>query len=259
VGAGAAAGAHVGAAAHPAGDLPPAAGLIDPQLHPDTDPDEAVRFQERLAPLVEHAAPPGFAPRTATGLDVAYAGSGGDGSTTVVGAAVTVDIATGAEVAAATAVGETHFPYRTGLFAFRELPILLEALAALGRTEPPELLVADGHGIAHPRRFGLAAHLGVVTGLAAIGVAKTPLGGFEPPGPLRGARSPLVLDGEPVGVALRTRDHVRPVFVSVGHKIDLASACRFVLALANSFRLPEPTRLADQRCRRVLRDLRIQG
>lgn len=203
-------------------------------------------------------APAGFAPRTATGLDVAYAtGTDTDtGSNTVVAAAVTVDLATGAEVGAATAVGEATFPYQTGLFAFRELPTLLLALGRLA--EPPELLVADGHGVAHPRRFGLASHLGVVTGLPAIGVAKTPLGRFDPPGPGRGATSPLVLDGEEVGVALRTRAGVKPVFVSVGHRIDLASACRYVLALANCFRLPETTRLADRRCREVLRGLEIE-
>ena len=196
---------------------------------------------------MERVAPPGFAPRTATGLDVAYA----TGSDAVVAAAVTVDLATGAELRSATAAGEAAFPYVTGLFAFRELPTLLDALAELA--EPPELLLADGHGLAHPRRFGLACHLGVVTGIPAIGVAKTPLGSFAPPGPARGATSPLVLDGEEVGVALRTRDGVKPVFVSVGHRIDLASACRIVLALANSFRLPEPTRLADQRCREALK------
>lgn len=197
-------------------------------------------------------APPGFAPRTATGLDVAYA----TGSNVVAAAAVTVDLATGTEVAAATATGETGFPYVTGLFAFRELPTLLEALAAL--PEPPDLLVADGHGIAHPRRFGLASHLGVVTGVPAIGVAKTPPGEFGPPAAERGATSPLVLDGEQVGVALRTRDGVKPVFVSVGHRIDLAAACSFVLALANTFRLPETTRLADRRCRDALRGLEIE-
>jgi deoxyribonuclease V len=216
------------------------------------DPDAAVRLQLALAPLVERVAPRDFAPTTATGLDVAYA----TGSDTVVAAAVTVDLATGAEVDAATAAGETAFPYLTGLFAFRELPPLLAALGRLAR--PPELLVADGHGIAHPRRFGLASHLGVVTGLPAIGVAKTPLGRFDPPAPGRGATSPLVLDGEQVGVALRTRDGVQPVFVSVGHRIDLATACRYVLALANCFRLPETTRLADRRSREVLRGLEIE-
>lgn len=200
-----------------------------------------------LAPRVERVAPPGFAPRTATGLDVAYA----TGSNTVAAAAVTVDLATGAEVESATAAGETAVPYVPGLFAFRELPTLLDALAKL--TRPPELLVADGHGLAHPRRFGLACHLGVVTGMPAIGVAKTPPGGFEPPGAARGSTSPLVLDGEQVGVALRTRDGVKPVFVSVGHRVDLASACALVLALANTFRLPAATRLADQRCRVALR------
>ncbi|MGH3761761.1 endonuclease V [Actinophytocola sp.] len=230
-----------------------------------TDPAEAVRLQERLAPRVETCAPPGFAPRTATGLDVAYAPRTDRGSDTgsdiesdiAVAAAVTVELDSGRETEQATAVGAARFPYVTGLFAFRELPVLLGALDALG--QPVELLVADGHGIAHPRRFGLASHLGVVTGLPAIGVAKTPPGEFEPPGPERGATSPLPLDGEQVGVALRTRAGAKPVFVSVGHRIDLASACRFVLALANSFRLPEPTRLADQRCRRALRDLRNEA
>lgn len=210
-----------------------------------------MRLQERLAPRVEHVAPAGFAPRTVAGLDTAY--DSATDSDRGVAAAVTVEVATGAELDAATACGEATFPYRTGLFAFRELPILLAALDRL--TAPPDLLIADGNGVAHPRRFGLASHLGVVTGLPTIGVAKTPLGHYDPPAPERGATSPLLLDGEPVGVALRTRDRTRPVFVSVGHKIDLGSACRLVLALANTFRLPRPIRLADQRCRRALRGL----
>jgi deoxyribonuclease V len=208
--------------------------------------EEAVRCQEELAPRVERTAPPGFAPRTATGLDVAY----DEGSALLAAAVVTVDLATGAEVESATAVGESDFPYVTGLFAFRELPALLDALGRLAVT--PELLVADGHGIAHPRRFGLASHVGVLTGLPAIGVAKTPLGHYDPPAQERGSTSPLVDGGEEVGAALRTRAGVKPVFVSVGHRIDLSSACRYVLALARDYRLPETTRLADQLCRRTL-------
>jgi deoxyribonuclease V len=164
---------------------------------------------------------------------------------------VAVDLVTLAVVEYATAVGRSEAPYRPGLFALRELPPLRAALDRL--TASPELLVVDGHGIAHPRRLGLASHLGVVTGLPTIGVAKTPLGRYAPPAPERGATSPLLVDGEQVGAALRTQYGVKPVFVSIGHRIDLDSACRYVLALAPDHRLPETTRLADRLARRMLR------
>lgn len=210
--------------------------------------EEAIRLQEELAPQVVREPPAGFAPRTATGLDVAY-----DTATNVlVAAVVTIELAGLTEVESATAAGESDFPYVSGLFAFRELPALLAALDRLAT--PPELLVADGHGIAHPRRFGLASHLGVVTGLPAIGVAKNPPGDFPAPAEERGATSPLTDGGEQVGVALRTQTGVKPVFVSVGHRVDLATACRYVLTLTPRYRLPETTRLADQLCRRALRE-----
>ncbi len=210
--------------------------------------EQAIRLQEELAPRVVREPPAGFAPRTATGLDVAY-----DTDTNqLIAAVVTVELAGLTVVDSATATGETDFPYVSGLFAFRELPALLAALDRLAT--PPELLVADGHGIAHPRRFGIASHLGVVTGLPAIGVAKTPPGDYPPPAAERGATSPLTDDGEQVGVALRTRSGVKPVFVSVGHRVDLATACRYVLTLTPRYRLPETTRLADQLCRRALRE-----
>ncbi len=208
--------------------------------------EAAVALQSARAGEVVRTAPPGFAPRTAAGLDVAYATD----SDLVAAAVVTVELATGALVAAATAVGVAEFPYVPGLFAFRELPTLLAAFARLPVV--PDLLVADGHGIAHPRRFGLACHLGVETGLPTIGVAKTPMGDYDDPGPERGDTSPLTDDGEEVGVALRTRRHVKPVFVSVGHRIDLATACTHVLTLARGYRLPETTRQADQLSRRTL-------
>lgn len=213
--------------------------------------DAATALQRRLAPQVLRTPPPGFAPRIAAGCDVAYAGDGTDaGPVRVAAAVVCVDIATGAEIDAATAVGSTDFPYVPGLFAFRELPALLDALGAL-RTVP-DVLVADGHGIAHPRRFGLASQLGIATGLPSIGVATTPPGRFEPPGPRRGATTPLREDADEVGVALRTRTDVKPVFVSIGHRIDLPTACALVLQLCRGTRLPETTRLADRRCRDVL-------
>lgn len=132
-----------------------------------------------------------------------------------------------------------------GLFAFREIPALLDALDRLRVT--PDVLICDGHGMAHPRRFGLAAHLGVLTGLPSFGVGKTRLlGTWEPVGPLRGDRSALIDDGETVGAVLRTRDDVKPVFVSTGHRMDLETACSLTLRLTPRYRLPETTRAADR-------------
>jgi deoxyribonuclease V len=209
--------------------------------------DEAVRLQVQLASSVVREPPPDFAPSTATGLDVAYATD----SDLVAAAVVTVAVATGEVLESATSVGTAEFPYVPGLFAFRELPTLLDAFAKLGST--PDLLVADGHGLPHPRRFGLACHLGVETGLPTIGVAKTPLGRYAPPGPERGAATPLLDAGEEVGATLRTQPGVKPVFVSVGHRMDLATACAQVLALARRYRLPETTRQADHLSRETLR------
>ena len=110
----------------------------------------------------------------------------------------------------------------------------------------PDLLICDGHGRAHPRRFGLACHVGVATGLPTLGVAKSILvGEHREPAERRASRTRLVHRGEVVGYALRTRSAVRPVFVSVGHRVDLPSALREVLAWARPYRLPEPQRLAD--------------
>jgi len=209
--------------------------------------EEAVRLQSSLAPSVVRTPPPSFAPRTAAGLDVAYATD----SDVVAAAVVTVSIETGEVIESVTAVGVAAFPYVSGLFAFRELPTLLTAFAQL--TTVPDLLVADGHGIAHPRRFGLASHLGVETGLPAIGVAKTPLGPYDQPADTRGATSPLLDGGEEVGAALRTQAGVKPVFVSIGHLVDLPTACALVLKLAPKYRLPETTRQADHLSRATLK------
>ncbi|RKN38110.1 endonuclease V [Micromonospora endolithica] len=208
---------------------------------------EALAVQEQLRPLVDLVGPGPDAPATVAGLDVAYAEEGDR-----LAAAVTVlDTRTLAVVDSAVVVGRPAFGYVPGLFAFRELPALLDALGGL-RTLP-ELLVCDGHGLAHPRRFGLACHLGVVTGLPAIGVGKTPLvGDWASPGRERGAWSPLSDGGEVVGRVLRTRDGVKPVFVSVGHRVSLANATAQVLALTPRFRLPETTRTADRLCRDAL-------
>ncbi|MFJ1601624.1 endonuclease V [Streptomyces sp. NPDC088261] len=195
---------------------------------------------------------PGPEPGTGlvTGVDVAY----DDERDVVVAAAVVLDAATLAVVDEATAVGRVTFPYVPGLLAFREIPTVLAALAAL--SSPPGLIVCDGYGRAHPRRFGLASHLGVVTGLPVIGVAKNPfLFTYDEPGPERGDSTPLLADDtEEVGRALRTQKAVKPVFVSVGHRVTLATACAHTLRLSPTYRLPETTRRADTLCRRALRE-----
>ncbi|MFD4376281.1 endonuclease V [Streptomyces sp. NPDC058486] len=182
-----------------------------------------------------------------TGLDVAY----DDERDLVAAAAVVLDARTLEVVEESTAVGRVSFPYVPGLLAFREIPTVLAALDAL--TADPGLLVCDGYGLAHPRRFGLASHLGVLTGRAAIGVAKNPFTfSYEQPGPDRGDFAPLLAEGEEVGRALRTRRAVKPVFVSVGHRVSLDNACAHALALSPRYRIPETTRHADALCRRAL-------
>jgi len=194
---------------------------------------------------------PGPPPRTGhvTGVDVAY----DDERDVVVAAAVVLDAADLTVVAEATAVGTVSFPYVPGLLAFREIPTVLAALDALPCR--PGLVVCDGYGLAHPRRFGLASHLGVLTGLPTIGVAKNPFTfTYDDPGIPRGSVSPLRADADEVGRALRTREGVKPVFVSVGHRVTLDNACAHALALTPEYRLPETTRRADALCRRALRE-----
>ena len=139
----------------------------------------------------------------------------------------------------------TGFPYVPGYLSFREIPAALAALALLAR--PVDLLMVDGHGIAHPRRLGVAAHLGVLVGLPTIGVAKSRLvGRHDEPGPEPGSRTLLTHRGETIGVVLRTRERARPLFVSPGHRIGLERAVALVRSTLAGYRLPEPTRLADR-------------
>ncbi|TXS44906.1 endonuclease V [Streptomyces sp. t39] len=213
--------------------------------------EAALAVQDALRPRVvldEEGPPPGTG--TVTGVDVAY----DDARDLVAAAAVVLDAATLAVVAEATAVGRVSFPYVPGLLAFREIPTLLAALGAL--TADPGLVVCDGYGRAHPRRFGLASHLGVLTGLPVIGVAKNPfVFDHAEPDAARGSWTPLLADdGEEVGRALRTRAGVKPVFVSAGHRVTLDAACAQTLHLARDFRLPETTRRADALCRTALRE-----
>jgi deoxyribonuclease V len=138
-----------------------------------------------------------------------------------------------------------EFPYIPGLLAFREIPALAAAFERL-RTRPDVVLV-DGHGLAHPRRFGVACHLGVTLDVPAIGCGKSRLvGTHAEPGPRRPSRRALRDGSETIGAALRTRSGVKPLFVSIGHRIDLDTAVRIVLRCAPRYRLPEPIRAADR-------------
>ena len=138
-----------------------------------------------------------------------------------------------------------EFPYIPGLLAFREVPAVLAAVAKL--SVQPDVFIFDGHGLAHQRRFGLACHAGLLLDRPSIGCAKSRLiGDFVEPGTERGATSPLMADGKIVGAVLRTRAGVKPVYVSIGHRVDLDTAVRFVLDCAPKYRLPETTRYAHR-------------
>lgn len=139
----------------------------------------------------------------------------------------------------------TGFAYVPGLLSFREIPAILEALAQL--SAPPDLLMVDGQGVAHPRRLGIAAHLGLVTDLPSIGVAKSRLvGTHDEPGPNRGDTAPLFHHADLIGVVLRSRERVKPLYVSPGHRVDFDTAVDITMRCLTRYRLPEPTRLADK-------------
>jgi deoxyribonuclease V len=137
------------------------------------------------------------------------------------------------------------FPYIPGLLAFREVPVVLAAVKKLQIV--PDLVIFDAHGLAHPRRMGLASHAGLLLDWPSIGCAKSRLvGNYVEPGPERGSCSSLMDGGEQIGIVLRTRNEVRPVYVSIGHKVDLDTAVRYVLDCAPKYRLPETTRYAHR-------------
>lgn len=179
--------------------------------------------------------------RWLAGVDVGFE----DGGAITRAAAVLLDAATLAPMAQFVARVPTGMPYIPGLLSFRELPAILPALAAL--PERPDLVMVDGQGIAHPRGLGIAAHLGIITGLASIGVAKSILVGEHAPlGPRRGDRVSLVYQGKTIGTVLRSKDRVRPLIISPGHRVSIDHAADLVLAACTRYRLPEPTRLADR-------------
>lgn len=206
----------------------------------DLPPVEAIALQRELASRVLREGPPVLEGRIA-GVDVGFED---DGRTTR--AAVTVLDMPACRVAEiALARRPTTFPYVPGLLSFRELPAVLEALGQL--RHEPDLLMCDGQGIAHPRRLGIAAHLGLITGLPSIGVGKTRLCGQHDEVPdVKGAWVPLVDKGEVIGAVLRTRVGVKPVYVSIGNRMDLDAAVASVMASLTHYRLPAPIRAAHR-------------
>lgn len=208
-------------------------------IHPwDVTPTEAVAIQQRLRGEVETTDRLEPVTRVA-GVDVGFE----DGGRVTRAAVAVLSFPELVLVEQAVARQPTRFPYVPGLLSFREVPAVLEALKQLDT--PPDLLLCDGQGIAHPRRFGIACHLGVLCGLPAIGVAKTRLIGRHRDLPEeRGAWVPLEDKGETIGAVLRTRKGVAPLYISPGHRVSLETAIRFVLACAPRYRLPETTRRA---------------
>jgi deoxyribonuclease V len=208
---------------------------------------EAVELQRRLSSKVIQK-DLDYPIRYVAGVDAAYE----EQRNQQYAAAVIMDADSGETLETATARGPVKFPYIPGLFSFRELPAIIESLKQLKLT--PDLILCDGQGIAHPRRFGLASHLGVLFNVATIGCSKTRyIGTAREPGIKRGQRTPLELNDECIGCVLRTQDHIRPVYVSVGHRITLPTACDWVLRLTPRYRLPEPTRRANQMVKKGIR------
>jgi deoxyribonuclease V len=202
---------------------------------------EAVAVQERLAAEVEDG-PPLETAETIAAADV----SGGRRGEWIAADVVLVDAETLAPIETRRAGMTATWPYVPGCLSFREIPVVLQAFKRLNQR--PDVVLCDGQGRAHPRRLGLASHLGLALQVPTIGCAKSRLVGEVrgEVGEARGSRAPLVDAGERIGTVLRTRTGVKPLYVSVGHRIDLASAERWVLATATRYRLPEPSRMAHR-------------
>ena len=202
---------------------------------------EARALQLELRERLELEPPRGFAPRTIAGADLSMSRFSRRGF----GGIVVLDAGTLEPVDRAAVEVELTFPYVPGLLSFRELPVLRAAWEGLA--VKPDLLVFDGQGYAHPRRFGLACHGGVLFGVPSIGAAKSILVGTHGElGEERGCTAPLVHQDEVVGMAVRTRPGVKPLYVSAGHRMDLQTAVRVVLQLTPRYREPETTRQAHR-------------
>lgn len=206
----------------------------------NVSPARAMALQRELAPLIIAR---GAVPRArlVAGADLAFTS---DLERCIAGVVVW-DVQRREIVEQRTAVRKVRFPYVPGLLSFREAPALLAALAKLDHE--PDAFIFDGQGYAHPRRFGLACHVGLLIDRPSAGCAKSRLiGQHTEPGPRRGSATPLIDKNQRIGTVLRTRDHVKPLYVSIGHRLSLSAAEKLILTCCIGYRLPEPTRLADQ-------------
>lgn len=210
------------------------------QLHSwDVDYKTAVAIQAELRDKLILADGLSGDIRIVAGADISCT----KGDDRVFAAFVLLDAATLEVIEEATYSGRTSMPYIPGLLTFREGPALLQAFGKLRKR--PDVALFDGQGIAHPRGLGLAAHMGLILDLPSVGCAKTRLiGTFEEPGAMRGQCSALMRDGEQIGSVVRTKDRVKPVFVSQGHRVSLERAVEIVLQCARRYRIPEPVRQA---------------
>ncbi|MBI4479048.1 MAG: endonuclease V [Acidobacteria bacterium] len=215
----------------------------------DLLPADARLAQSKIPPLVERK--DRFEKiRTVAGADIALEGNKG------YAAVIVYSFPQLQELERAWSTGELKFPYVPGLLAFRELPLLLETFSKLRQT--PELVLADAHGWAHPRRAGMACHLGLVLDTPTIGCAKSLLvGEYAMPHAARGSTAALRDGRERIGTVLRTRDEVRPVFVSCGHRVSLATAVRLVMQCCDGYRIPKPQREADHWVKELKRQTRL--
>lgn len=208
------------------------------KIHPwNVSPKEAIRIQEELKNhLILKGEIKGF--RYVAGCDVAH-GKGG----IVVACAVLMDMEKGIVIEYAIAEGTASFPYIPGLLAFREGPFILRALRRI--KGDVDFVITDGHGIAHPRRMGIASHIGLHIGVPCIGVAKTILTGYvEEPDKRRGSFSFIYDSGEIIGVCLRTKDDIKPVYISPGNRLGIIESKDAILRISTKFRIPEPLRHA---------------
>jgi deoxyribonuclease V len=212
--------------------------------------EEAKEIQLRLREELILRPPPDFEPRWVAGADLSIERHGHLGY----GGFVVIDATTMETVEEASAVTEVDFPYVPGYLSFRELPTLLEAWKRLENR--PDVIIFDGQGIAHPRRFGIACHGGLLFNTPSIGCGKSILvGSHGPLGETKGSTAELVHRGEVVGMAVRTRTGVKPVYVSPGHLMDLPTAVALVLGMTTRFREPETTR----RSHRLVNAVRLAG
>lgn len=210
---------------------------------------EAVALQKAMRDQLIAQPPADFRPKRIAGADVSMT----RGNNSAFAGIVVLDAATRSTLAEVTAVSELRFPYVPGLLSFRELPALEPAWVLL--MQKPDVVIFDGAGYAHPRRFGLACHGGVLWDVPSIGCAKSILVGEHGPlGPERGAKSELIHKGEVVGMAVRLRDNTAPVFVSIGHRMDLKTAVEIVLSMGAGYREPETTRRAHALVNRLRRE-----